>query len=104
MFFDTVKDIYKNNKTISIEIFTSSFFLSHDATLSVNNSVLFFLTQAVESSEDSDESFVFTGGNKNRNVIPETQLEFDDQDIVLSGNVDGIGNIQTFTIPETQKM
>ena len=39
----------KNNKTISIEIFTSSFFLSHDATLSVNNSVLFFLTQAVKA-------------------------------------------------------
>ena len=44
------------------------------------------------------------GGNKNRNVIPETQFEFDDKDIALAGNVDGIGNIQTFTIPETQKM
>ena len=69
----------------------------------MNNSVLFFFHTSSESSEDSDESFVFTGGNKNRNVIPETQLEFDDQDIALSGNVDGIGNIQTFTIPETQK-
>ena len=28
------KQIYKINKTISIEIFTSSFFLSHDVTLS----------------------------------------------------------------------
>ena len=72
-------------------------------TLSVNNSVLFFDTSS-ESSEDSYESYIFTGGNKDKNVIAETQLEFDDQDIALSGNVDGIGNIQTFTIPETQKM
>ena len=48
--------------------------------------------------------FVFTGGNKHKNVILETQFEFDDQDKALVGNVDGIGNIQTFTIPETQKM
>ena len=67
------------------------------------NKCSFLFNTSSESSEDSDESFVFKGGNKNRNVIPETQLEFDDRDIALSGNVDGIGNIQTFTIPETQK-
>ena len=50
-----------------------------------------------------DESYIFTGGNKDKNVIAETQLEFDDRDIALSGNVNGIGNIQPFTIPETQK-
>ena len=73
-------------------------------TLSGNNSVLFFFDTSSDSSEDSDESFVFTGRNKHRNVILETQFEFDDKDIALAGNVDGIGNIQTFTIPETQKM
>ena len=56
-----------------------------------------------ESSEDSDESFVFTGGNKKRNFVPETQFEFDDQDLALAGNVDGIGNIEQFAIPETEK-
>ena len=68
----------------------------------MNNSVLFFLTQAVKAVK-TVMKVLFSRGNKNRNVIPETQLEFDDQDIALSGNVDGIGNIQTFTIPETQK-
>ena len=38
---------YNIIKTILIEIFTSSFALSDDVTLSGNNSVLFFLTQAV---------------------------------------------------------
>ena len=47
-----------------------------------------------ESSEDSDGSFVFTGGNKKRNFVPETQFEFNDQDLALAGNVDGIGNIE----------
>ena len=47
-----------------------------------------------DTSDDPDD--IFTGGNKDKNVIAETQLEFDDQDIALSGNVDGIGNIQTF--------
>ena len=36
-------------KTISIETFTSSFFLSNDATVSVKNSLLFFFTQAVKA-------------------------------------------------------
>ena len=56
-----------------------------------------------ESSEDSDESFVFTGGNTKRNFVPETQFEFDGQDLALAGNVDGIGNIEQFAIPETEK-
>ena len=56
-----------------------------------------------ESSEDSDESFVFTGGNKKRNFVPETQFEFDCQDLALAGNVDGIGNIEQFAIPKTEK-
>ena len=34
-----------------MEIFTSSFFLSDDATKSVNNSVLFFLTQTVKAAK-----------------------------------------------------
>ena len=34
-----------------------------------------------ESSEDSDRSsFVFTGGNKRRSFVPETQFEFNDKD------------------------
>ena len=69
----------------------------------MNNSVLFFLTQAVKAVKTVMKVLFSRAENKNRNVIPETQLEFDDRDIVLSGNVDGIGNIQTFTIPETQK-
>ena len=56
-----------------------------------------------ESSEDSDKSFVFTGGNKKRNFVPETQFEFNDEDLALAGNVDGIGNIEEFAIPETEK-
>ena len=47
--------------------------------------------------------FVFTGGNKKRNFVPETQFEFDDQDLALAGNVDGIGNIEQFAIAETEK-
>ena len=43
------KQIYKIIKQFQLKIFTSSFFLSHDVTLSVNNSVLFFLTQAVKA-------------------------------------------------------
>ena len=55
------------------------------------------------SSEDSDESFVFTGGNKHKKIIPHTQFDFNDEDFALAGNVDGIGNIETFAIPEAQK-
>ena len=56
-----------------------------------------------ESSEDSDESFVFTGGNKRRNFVPETQFEFNDKDLALAGNVDGMGNSKQFANPETEK-
>ena len=69
----------------------------------MNNSVLFFLTQAVKAVKTVMKVLFSRVEIKNRNVILETQLEFDDQDIALSGNVNGIGKIQTFTIPETQK-
>ena len=58
------------------------------------------------SSEDSDESFVFTGGNKHQKIILDTQFDFDDEDFedfALAGNFDGVGNIETFPIPETQQ-
>ena len=55
------------------------------------------------SSEDSDESFIFTSGNKHKKIIPDTQFDFDDQDFALAGNVHGIGNIDTFVIPETHR-
>ena len=54
------------------------------------------------SSEESDGSYVFTGGKKRKYVVPESQFDFDDQDLALVGNVDGIGNLATFSIPETQ--
>ena len=34
--------------------------------------------------------------------MPESQFDFNDQDLALVGNVDGIGNLATFSIPETQ--
>ena len=80
-------------------------------TQSVSNSVVFgngntkvTIQELLDtSSEDSDESFIFTGGNKHKKVIPDTQFDFDEQDFALAGNVDGIGNIDTFVIPETQR-
>ena len=56
------------------------------------------------SSEDSDSdgSCVFTCGKKRRYFVPESQFDFDNQDLVVARNVDGIGNIATFSIPETQ--
>ena len=75
LFFHTVKKIYiyNYNKTILIEILTSSFFLSDDATQSVNNSVVFgngnkkvTIQELLDTS--SDESFVFTGGNKHKKL------------------------------------
>ena len=66
--------------------------------LSGKNSVLFFLTQAVTAVK-TVMKVLFSQAE----IKTETQLEFDDKDIALAGNVDGIGNIQTFTIPETQK-
>ena len=32
----------------------------------------------------------------------ESQFDFDDQDLAVVENVDGIGNLTTFSIPETQ--
>ena len=97
---------YNNNKTILIEIFTSSFVLSDDATQSVNNSVVFgngnkkvTIQELLDTS--SDESFVFTGGNKHKKIILDTQFDFDEQDFALAGN--GIENIDTLVIPETKR-
>ena len=53
------------------------------------------------SSEDSDESLVFTGGNKHKKIIPDTQFDFGEQDFALAGN--GIENIDTLVIRETQR-
>ena len=49
---------------------------------------------------DSVSSPVFTCGKKH--VVPESQFHFDQPDPALAGNVDGIGNLATFSIPETQ--
>ena len=84
-------------------MFTSSCFLSNDVTVSVKNSLLFFFTQAVKAVKTVMKVIFSLVEIKHKNVIAETQLEFDDKDIALSGNVDGIANSQTFTIPETQK-
>ena len=43
---------------------------------------------------------VFTCGQKT--VVPESQFHFDQLDPAVVGNVDGIGNLATFSIPETQ--
>ena len=34
--------------------------------------------------------------------MPESQFDFDDQDLAIARNVDGIGILATFSIPETQ--
>ena len=34
--------------------------------------------------------------------MPDSQFNFDDQDLAVAGNVDGIGDLATFSIPETQ--
>ena len=34
--------------------------------------------------------------------MPESQFDFDDQDLAVAGNVSGIGDLATFAIPETQ--
>ena len=54
------------------------------------------------SSEDSDGSYVFSGGKKRKYIVPDSQFDFDDQDLALAGNVHGIGNLATFSIPEIQ--
>ena len=61
-----------------------------------------FLLPSDSSSEDIDSvsSPVFTCGQKT--VVPEGQFHFDQPDLAVAGNVDGIGNIATFSIPESQ--
>ena len=49
---------------------------------------------------DSISSAVFTCGQ--RTVVPESQFHFDQPDPAVAGNVDGIGNLATFSIPESQ--
>ena len=34
--------------------------------------------------------------------MPESQFDFNDQELAIAGNVDGIGSLATFSIPETQ--
>ena len=34
--------------------------------------------------------------------MPESQFDFDDQDLAVAGNVSGIADLTTFSIPETQ--
>ena len=34
--------------------------------------------------------------------MPESQFDFNDQDLAVAGNVSGIGDLATFAIPETQ--
>ena len=49
---------------------------------------------------DSISSAVFTCGQ--RTVVPERQFHFNQPDPAVAGNVDGIGNLATFSIPESQ--
>ena len=57
------------------------------------------------SSELSNDSFVFTGGKvRNRHTVSESQFSFDaHNDPAIASNVDGIGNLKEFSIPETQQ-
>ena len=55
-------------------------------------------TQAVKTVMKAS---VFTGGNKHKKIIPDTQFDSDEQDFALAGN--GIENIDTLVIPETQR-
>ena len=61
--------------------------------------------QNVEMCELSNDSFVFTGGKvHNRHTVSESQFSFDaHNDPPIAGNVDGIGNLKEFSIPETQQ-
>ena len=63
-----------------------------------------FLLPSDSSSEDtnSDSSHIFTCGNRKRDIVPESQFDFDDQDLAVAGNVSGIGDLASFSIPETQ--
>ena len=48
---------------------------------------------------------MFTGGKvRNRIRVTESQFSFDAyNDPAIAGNVDGIGNLKEFSIPETQQ-
>ena len=61
--------------------------------------------EITSSSELSNESFVFTGGKvHNRTTVTESQFSFDaHNDPAIAGNVDGIGNLKEFSIPEMQQ-
>ena len=63
-----------------------------------------FLLPSDSSSEDtnSNSSNVFTSGNTKRDIMPESQFDFDDQNLAVAGNVSVIGDLATFAIPETQ--
>ena len=63
-----------------------------------------FLLPSDSSSEDtnSDSSHIFTCLNRKRDIAPESQFDFDDQDLAVAGNVSGIGDLATFPIPEMQ--
>ena len=57
---------------------------------------------AASKDTNSNSSHVFTCGNRKRDIVPESQFDFDDQDLAVEGNVSGIGDLATFSIPETQ--
>ena len=61
--------------------------------------------QLTSSSEFSNDSFVFTGGKmRNCHTVSKSQFSFDPHnDPAIAGNVDGIGNLKEFSIPETQQ-
>ena len=63
------------------------------------------LKHIASSSKLSHESIVFSGGNiRKESTVPETQFSFDgDNDQPIAGNLDGLGNLKQFSIPETQK-
>ena len=61
------------------------------------------VTVKVKVVKTVTEVLFFTGGNKKRNFVPETQFEFNNKDLAVEGNVDGIGNIEQFANPETEK-
>ena len=63
-----------------------------------------FLLPSDSSSEEtySDSSHIFTCGNRKRDIVGESQFDFDDQDLAVAGNVSGIGDLATFSIQETQ--
>ena len=63
-----------------------------------------FLLPSDSSSKgtNSNSSHVFTCGNTKRDIMPESQFDFDDQDLAVAGNVSGVGDLATFAIPETQ--